>query len=73
MKRDFIVEIPIAGSMLIKVKASSEEEAIRLGWKRAEKYTPEDGDFELGWEYMEKVADGNVCYADCNDVTAWEE
>ncbi len=73
MMKDFTVEIPIAGSMKIRVQASSKEEAIELAWEKIDEYTPENEDFEFDWEYFEVIADGNVLGPSCNRVTAREE
>ncbi len=64
--REYLVSIPIAGSITYTVEADSEEEAIDQAWNT------DTCDGVLEWEALNHVVDGNVCYAPCNEVTVEE-
>lgn len=69
--KKFSVEIPITGSIGIEVEASSKEEALEKAWELyAEGW--EGSGFEVYWEALEKVTEGNVCHARCNAQSAME-
>jgi len=62
----YIVEIPIAGSMSIDVTAESEADAIEIAWKIFNNEGPEP--FDVEWEVLNKITEGNVTHAPVNDV-----
>jgi len=66
----YSVEIPIAGSMTIEVEADSEESAIEAGWARFHEEGPDA--FDVSWEALSHVTNGNVCSAPCNEHSASE-
>jgi hypothetical protein len=56
--KTYVVQIPIAGSMSITVEAESKDTAIAAAW---EKFNSEGAeDFEIEWEALESVGEGNV-------------
>lgn len=59
---NYLVTIPIAGSITHSVEANSEEEAIKL----ALDMDPREGD--LTWEPFEKLVEGNICHAPLNEI-----
>lgn len=68
MSRSWIVSIPIAGAMHIEVGAKTRERAIELAWEEFQR----DGadSFEVEWEAMECIAEGNVCHAPHSHIEA---
>lgn len=69
MAKTFYVRIPIAGSITIEVKASSEEDAKEAAWTRINENAgePEDiGDVE--WEYFDIICEGNRFHGPCNEI-----
>jgi len=67
-KREYSVEIPIAGRMAVTVKADSEEDAISRAWRLYHKNGADD--FDIEWDAMEQITEGNVCHAPCNEQCA---
>lgn len=61
--RDFYVTIPIAGSVVVSVTAESEQAAYDAAWDKVG-----DDDAEVTWEAHDCITEGNVLYADCNEV-----
>lgn len=64
----YTVEIPVVGSMTIEVKAANERDAIDRAWERFDENGHDD--FDVMWEAVSSVTDGNVCHAPCNNVSA---
>jgi len=58
----YSVIIPIAGHVVLKVEASSEEEAIDKGMQKA------TSDHISEWDCLKQFNSGNVCYC----PTPWE-
>lgn len=63
---EYIVEIPIAGSMAITVTAASEDEAKAAAWDRFNESGGDD--FEIQWEALDSITEGNVCHAPLHSV-----
>lgn len=64
----YTVEIPIVGSMTVEVKAHDEAEAIELAWETFNESGSDE--FDVTWEAVSSVTDGNVCHAPCNNIEA---
>lgn len=64
----YTVEIPIVGSMTCEVEAESKDDAIAAAWALFNESGAED--FEVTWEAVDKVTEGNVCHAPCNEIEA---
>jgi hypothetical protein len=68
----YFVQVPIAGSVTIEVEAASREDAVEAAWARIHENSGDPEDVgEIEWEYLDKVASGNVCHAPCNSISAW--
>lgn len=69
--KKYAVHIPITGSMIVTVEAVNEDNAKHIAWGKASfKIIPDNpDDCEAGvFELHEKIAYGNICEAECNEV-----
>lgn len=57
-KKEYWVQVPIAGHLSASVEASSEEEAKRL----AMELDIDDPNVDVSWEMLDKFHQGNVCF-----------
>lgn len=64
MSKTWEVTLPIAGTAYITVEADSEEQAIEKALGEAELAHLHD------WEALEKIVQGNVCYAPTWEASA---
>lgn len=62
----WIVSIPIAGSIATNVEADDMDSAIDAAWDKFNSDGAED--FDIEWEALDKIADGNVLHATQNYV-----
>lgn len=69
-KKQYIVTIPIAGSISFEVEAEDEAGAKEAAWDLFGDEGPEAG--QLEWELLDHIVEGNVLHAPCNDVTVEE-
>jgi hypothetical protein len=69
--KQWSVVIPIAGSISISVETDEpidDKEAIRLAWAAIDTSGKDAG--RLEWEFMERIAQGNVLHAPINEIEA---
>jgi hypothetical protein len=64
--KEMYVSIPIAGSVLFVVDAEDEASAIEAAWAEFEENGVDDSTLE--YEVLERICEGNVCYAPLNNV-----
>lgn len=63
----FTVSIPIVGSITYEVSAKDAKSAKDEAWER---YHQGDDNYELEWDAVDVVCEGNVCHAPTNEVEA---
>lgn len=68
--KTFIVQIPIAGCLIVEVEAENAEAAENEAWNQFNERGPDVGEVE--WEAYEKIADGNVVNTYHNEVEVIE-
>ncbi len=59
--KKYTVVIPIAGSISIEVEAEDKRRAIDAAWTKIDAEAADAGEVE--WEFLTRIAEGNVCYA----------
>ena len=64
-KRLYTVQIPIVGTMTASIAADSESAAIAAAWALYNESGPDV--FDVEWEAIPKVTEGNVCNAPLNE------
>jgi hypothetical protein len=59
--KKYTVVIPIAGAISIEVEAEDKTRAINAAWAKIDAEAADAGEVE--WEFLNRIAEGNVCYA----------
>ncbi len=76
MKRKW-VSIPIAGSFTVSVEVeddAGDDAAVQAAWDKIGKSVGRAEDLgELEWDYFEKLVDGNVFHANCNEIEVGDD
>lgn len=70
-KPTLMVRMPFAGYIDVLVHAESADEA----WDLALDHAPELKCDTFGWGYetLERITEGNICYADVTEAAVWDE
>lgn len=63
--KEFLVRIPIAGSVSFVVLADDEKEAVEEAWKAADDW---EKNGEIEWEFHDKICSGNVLHVSLNQI-----
>jgi hypothetical protein len=71
MKKSYTVIIPIAGSISIEVEAEDKAKAIDAAWAKIDEQASDAGEVE--WEFLTRIAEGNVCYAPVTNTRVEEQ
>lgn len=66
---EYLVTLPIAGSITVAIEANSKEEALK---KVQQQSFSQKEAFEFQWDVFEHICEGNVCHAPLNNIVIEE-
>lgn len=57
----YLVTIPIAGRIVVEVKADSKEAAKEAAWDKLSAGAADEEGADIEWEFYDKLVEGNIC------------